>query len=300
MRQKKIKGVEQKIELFSEPLVREPASFKGRWREAFDGFGRVAFDSSRASDGRIPADGGETGHVDDGDDGLIPYERVPLNLEIGCGKGRFLKFSALKDPDSLYLGFEGQISVLYRALQMAYADSGVTPGESDETASPPDNLLICAEYIVDMRDYFERGELDGVFLNFSDPWPKTRQRKRRLTSPRYLDGYRYALKSGGFIRFKTDNADFFEYSLGCIEAHPGFELTAVTNDLHASEYAADSEMTEYERRFLNLNMRIHYLEARNLALSADDRAYSRVREERMSMRLGEKSVGEREGTFDRR
>jgi tRNA (guanine-N7-)-methyltransferase len=115
-----------------------------------------------------------------------------------------------------------------------------------------------------MRDYFADGEIDGVFLNFSDPWPKARQSKRRLTSPDYVSGYRDALSDGGFIRLKTDSSDFFAYSRECVEGERGFEITALTNDLHASEYAADNEATEYELRFLNLDKRIHYLEARRL------------------------------------
>jgi tRNA (guanine-N7-)-methyltransferase len=280
MRQKKIKGVEKKMELFSEPLVSDPVAFKGRWREAFRGYDRRAAwgDGARQSG--------------------APRVDTPLNLEIGCGKGRFIKANALKDPDSLYLGFEGQKSVIYRALQRAYTDPDVRLRElneialalvglyDDDCASTPDNLLLCAEYIMDMRDYFDEGELSGVFLNFSDPWPKTRQRKRRLTSPGYLDGYLYSLAYGGFIRFKTDSADFFDYSRECLEAHPGFEITALTNDLHASEYATDSEMTEYEKRFLNLHMKIHYLEARKSVRLVEDRGRARSGGARGSLRIG--------------
>jgi tRNA (guanine-N7-)-methyltransferase len=266
MRQKKIKNVEEKMALFSGPLVSCPSAFKGRWREVFGAAG--------------------------------PLSGRSLRLEIGCGKGRFIKASALKDPASLYLGFEGQQSVIYRALQRAYADpdvklrdlnevalaligicdgdcagdgprgggraTGHTDGAARAAAAPPGNLRFCAEYIVDMRDYFADGELDGVFLNFSDPWPKARQEKRRLTSPGYLSGYRDALADGGFVRFKTDSADFFAYSRARLEADPGFEITAMTSDLHASGYAGLSEMTEYELRFLHLNRKIHYLEARKL------------------------------------
>jgi tRNA (guanine-N7-)-methyltransferase len=270
MRQKNIKRVDEKIKFFSDPLVDVPAAFKGRWREAF------ACSCRDGSDGAVRRPAACCG-------------RVPLNLEIGCGKGMFIEASARRDPDSLYLGFEGHMSVIYRALQRAYAGPDAKLSELNEVAlaliglndggrvdgvlpadgrtGPPENLLFCAEYIADMGDYFADGELDGVFLNFSDPWPKSRQRKRRLTSPGYLDGYVRALSGDGFVRFKTDSADFFEYSRECFEAHRGFELTALTCDLHASEYAADSEMTEYEKRFINLNRKIHYLEARRLVKS---------------------------------
>jgi tRNA (guanine-N7-)-methyltransferase len=326
MRQKKIKGVEKKMEVFNEPLVNNPASFKGRWREAFRGYGRGAGrirrdeDSARFAGSHSDEDSRRFGSP------LAAASRPdePLHLEIGCGKGRFIKASALNDPYSLYLGFEGQKSVIYRALQRAYTDPDVRLRELNEIAlalvglndegaertgrgsrrggdadmstggaihdtgrAPvPDNLLLCAEYIMDMRDYFGEGELNGVFLNFSDPWPKTRQQKRRLTSPGYLDGYMRALTYGGFIRFKTDSADFFDYSRECLDAHPGFEITALTNDLHASGYASDSEMTEYERRFLNLNMKIHYLEARRSARLFEDRERARSGEAWESLRIG--------------
>jgi tRNA (guanine-N7-)-methyltransferase len=261
MRQKKIKNVEEKIEAFSGPLVSDPLSLKERWREAFGG--RVE-GSPRC--GMALAD-------------------MPLYLEIGCGKGKFIKAGALNGPDALFLGFEGHKSVIYRALQRVHEDDG--PG-SGSCASAPDNLLLCAEYIMDMRDYFGEGELNGIFLNFSDPWPKTRQRTRRLTSPGDLDGYGPALTRRGFVRFKTDDRDFFEYSSECFRTHPEFEIIALTDDLHASEYAGDSEMTEYERRFLNLNRKIHYLEARRSVRSVEGLAYSHT-EERRSMLLGDAS-----------
>jgi tRNA (guanine-N7-)-methyltransferase len=311
MRQKKIKNVDEKMVLFSEPLIDCPSALKGRWREAFGGIGAAPGDGAVAPGGGAARGRGECDARAEDGGGAPPRSGRPLRLEIGCGKGRFLKASALKDPGSLYLGFEGQQSVLYRALQRAYTDPDVRlrdlnevalalvglydgdcadgrPGDAGGgkgggtrdgggaaghadvaagdggAAAPPDNLRFCAEYILDMCDYFAGGEIDGVFLNFSDPWPKARQEKRRLTSPGYLNGYRDALADGGFLRFKTDSADFFAYSRARIEEAPGFEITALTSDLHASEYADDNEMTEYELRFLNLNKKIRYLEARKL------------------------------------
>jgi tRNA G46 methylase TrmB len=332
MRQRKIKNIEEKIDIFSEPLVYDPASHKGLWRGAF-GFGAVdavggGSDAVSAVGGGVGADGGSDAAVaDSGAD-------RPLYLEIGCGKGRFITVNAMANPDSLYLGFEGHQSVLYRALQRAYAGPDVPltelnaiakslvgqcdgdcancrrcgggcdggfdgddiaagdsnggehdkiegnssssgehdkidsnssgGGEYDEIFEPPGNLRLCAEYILDMRDFFVPGELSGIFLNFSDPWPKSRQQKRRLTSPRYLDGYADVLADGGFLRFKTDNADFFAYSVECIKEHPRFEVTGLTNDLHGSEYAQENVMTEYERRYLNLRKKINYIEAVNI------------------------------------
>jgi tRNA (guanine-N7-)-methyltransferase len=275
MRQRKIKNVGEKIILFDGPLVSDPASKRGKWRTVF-------YETPEAESGGndprggfdIYAGGGESAPEDTGES-----SRARLYLEIGIGKGRFITESALRDPNALFLGFEGQESVLYRALQRAYIGPDVPTRELNEIAvsflgiidserdeknapAPPPNLRYCAEYIFDMSDFFADGELDGIFLNFCDPWPKARQEKRRLTSPKYLDGYARALISGGFIRFKTDNDKLFAYSKAQFESLTCFEITAETHDLHNSKWGEKSIRTDYELRFLNLNKKIHYLEAR--------------------------------------
>jgi tRNA (guanine-N7-)-methyltransferase len=225
MRQRKIKDIEHKLAGYGRFLVTDPAERRGAWRRSFDG-------------------GIEVNGSEDGDS-----RRRALYLELGCGKGRFIAETASRDTEGAYIGFEGQESVLYRAL--------VKAGECE-----PSNLLFCPCYILDMDAYFEESELSGVYLNFSDPWPKARHEKRRLTSPGYLNGYYRALESGGFLRIKTDNDNFFTYSRAGIEAMPGFEIAECTEDLYRSPYERENVMTEYERKFLNLNRRIKYLLAR--------------------------------------
>ncbi|MDR1953358.1 MAG: tRNA (guanosine(46)-N7)-methyltransferase TrmB [Clostridiales Family XIII bacterium] len=172
-----------------------------------------------------------------------------LYLELGCGKGRFICETAARDPAGAYIGVEGQQSVMYRALVNA-----------EERELP--NLLFCPCYIREMDMYFAESELLGIYLNFSDPWPKARHEKRRLTAPGYLAGYLHALEAGGFLRVKTDNDDFFAYSRTGIEAMPGFEIVECTDDLHRSAYGRGNVMTEYEHKFLNIGRRIKYLFAR--------------------------------------
>ncbi|MDR0817891.1 MAG: hypothetical protein LBN35_04550, partial [Clostridiales Family XIII bacterium] len=164
MRQRKIKGIEEKLAVYASLLVAEPEGCRGRWRQAF---------GADCSAG--------------------------LYAEIGSGKGRFITESALLSPGDFFLAFEGQESVLYRALQRACAGPAPSAREIYEAAqiagpeNAPENLRFIRSYIEEVSDFFAGGELDGIFLNFSDPWPKARQEKRRLTSPHYLAGYAAAL-----------------------------------------------------------------------------------------------------------
>ena len=112
--------------------------------------------------------------------------------------------------------------------------------------------------------YFPQGSFAAIYANFSDPWPKARHARRRLTSPAFLARYLYLLAPGGAFCFKTDNAALFDYSLETLFASP-FEVTFVTRDLHHSDRAADNLMTEYERNFSAKGFPIHMVEARKPA-----------------------------------
>ena len=172
-----------------------------------------------------------------------------LYVEIGTGKGNFILQTAAQDPAALFLGIEGSESALFRALK-----------KTKDGALP--NLRFCADYVLTVDDFFAERELSGLFLNFSDPWPKKRHAKRRLTSPPYLAGYARALKPGGFLQFKTDNDDFFRYSLEILRsAEVHYEIVAQTNDLFRSPWVEGNVMTEYEQKFHNLNKTINYLKA---------------------------------------
>ena len=161
----------------------------------------------------------------------------PIYLEIGMGKGQFIMTLAAQNPQNFYLGMELHASVLYRGLQKLMAD-------------PLDNLLLLNHPAENLCNMFEQGEIDGIYLNFSDPWPKDRHAKRRLTSPVFLDIYRDLLNKGGRIVFKTDNRGLFDYSLETIEEHKDFEIIEKTFDLHNDPVlSAGNIMTEYEEKF---------------------------------------------------
>ncbi len=171
----------------------------------------------------------------------------PLHIEIGMGKGKFIMQLAQANPQINYIGIEKYSSVLLRALEKR---------EGTEL----NNLYFIrydAEYL---NDIFAKDELDRIYLNFSDPWPKDRHAKRRLTSKEFLAKYNLCLKQEGEVMFKTDNKVLFDFSVE--EAGiAGWELKEVTYDLHHSEYAKGNIMTEYEERFSAMGNPIHRLVA---------------------------------------
>ena len=160
----------------------------------------------------------------------------PIRIEIGMGKGRFIMDLAARNPDINYLGMERYESVLYRGLQ-----------KLEENPLP--NLRLLCEDAALLPDFFEKGELDRIYLNFSDPWPKDRHAKRRLTSKEFLARYANIIKKESNIIFKTDNRPLFDFSLEQVE-EAGWNLVNHTFDLHNSEYVEGNIMTEYETRFV--------------------------------------------------
>lgn len=176
----------------------------------------------------------------------------PLYLEIGCGKGNFITRHALEEPEGNFIACEGQESVVLRALEKA-------------EESQIGNLRIFIDYVNDLGDYFAPGELSGIYLNFSDPWPKARHTKRRLTYRRRQENYKAVLREGGFLEFKTDNDGLFEFSRGEIR-EAGYEILEATRDLHGGfdgQYGTKSRrfMTEYEAKFAAGSKSISFLRA---------------------------------------
>lgn len=161
----------------------------------------------------------------------------PLHIEIGMGKGRFLKEMSVKYPDINYLGMDRYTSVLFRAVKKM------------ET-SPVDNLRFLRFDASEITEIFAPGEVDRIYLNFSDPWPKDRHAKRRLTSRVFLEHYDHILSPEGRIEFKTDNRDLFDFSLEEIRSSGVWHTDALTYDLHHDPTMnQDNVMTEYELRF---------------------------------------------------
>ena len=163
-----------------------------------------------------------------------------VHLEVGMGKGRFLMDMAKLHPEINYIGIEMYDSVLLRAIQKKEALA--------EEGQELSNLKFMRMDARLLPEVFEKGEVSRIYLNFSDPWPKDRHAKRRLTSKEYWARYNQILCPEGRVIFKTDNRPLFDFSLEQVEV-AGWELDNYTFDLHHSEYAEGNVMTEYEERF---------------------------------------------------
>lgn len=174
-------------------------------------------------------------------------KKQPLHIEIGSGKGRFVTEMARANPEINYIGIEVYKSVLVDALDQVI-----------EADLP--NVKLLNVNANDLEKFFEKNEVDRVYLNFSDPWPKVRHEKRRLTFKSYLKSYENILPVGGEIHFKTDNQGLFEYSLMSFSAY-GLLLTYVSLDLHHSDYEGNI-MTEYEQKFSEKGNRIYRCEVK--------------------------------------
>lgn len=162
-------------------------------------------------------------------------ENARLYVEIGCGKGRFITEMAKKNPHDYFIAVEGQPSVAHKALKLA---------ESMDIG----NLRFHIGHVDSPEEIWAEDELSGIYLNFSDPWPKKRHAKRRLTHHKKLIAYSRLVGKDGFIQFKTDNDGLFESALEEIEI-AGLEISEITRDLHNSEYSHNNIMTEYEEKF---------------------------------------------------
>ncbi len=167
----------------------------------------------------------------------------PIHIEVGMGKGRFIMDMARLNPDINYVGIEKFSSVLVRAI------------EKQEIEKLPNLYFIRmeAEYI---ENVFEKGEVSYIYLNFSDPWPKDRHAKRRLTSVQFLERYEKILAKGGGVTFKTDNRPLFDFTVEQAD-EAGWNKESVTYDLHNSEYVEGNVMTEYEEKFSSMGNPIY-------------------------------------------
>lgn len=181
-----------------------------------------------------------------------------LFLEIGCGKGNFIIKKAGDNPDKNFIAVEGQETVLLRAVEKVKALDEKDCADFNGIGFL--NLKFMSAFIDRMSDFFEEGQLSGIYLNFSDPWPKERHKKRRLTYRKRLEDYAWALKKGGFIEIKTDNDALYEFTLEEIET-VGLDIVEQTDDLHASEFDSKYTMTEYEEKFSAKGKNINYVKA---------------------------------------
>ncbi len=167
--------------------------------------------------------------------------KQPLHLEIGMGKGHFVYTLAKQNPEINYIGIEKFDSAIVKALQKML----------DE---PLDNLYLLRADAIDLKELLDDNSVERVYLNFSDPWPKERHQKRRLTYKRFLKMYQELLVKKGEVHFKTDNREFFDYSVESIQQYP-MNIQYLTYDLHSEN--VDNIMTEFEEKFSKQGFKIN-------------------------------------------
>lgn len=178
----------------------------------------------------------------------IFHNSNPIYIEVGMGKGKFILELARRNPNINYIGIEKYSSVLVRAIEK----------RQEETEMK--NLYFLRMDAEDICDFFEKDEISQIYLNFSDPWPKDRHAKRRLTSKEFFARYDQILIPDGKVIFKTDNRPLFDFS---VEQVPMAEwkIESFTYDLHNSEFMEGNIMTEYEERFSSMGVPINRLVA---------------------------------------
>ena len=178
----------------------------------------------------------------------------PIHVEFGMGKGRFISEQSVRNPDINYIGVDMYDELLRRAADKARLAHG---GLAESESIPNLALALCnLEYVL---DYFETGELERIYLNFSDPWPKKRHARRRLTHHGFLRKYMLILNDRGEIHFKTDSMSLFEFSLNSF-ADMGLRMRNITLNLHAEGLRDDLVPTEYELKFVDRGMPIYRCE----------------------------------------
>lgn len=173
-------------------------------------------------------------------------KQQPLHIEVGSGMGRFITEMAKANPEINYIGIERDKNVMIRIVEKAVEQN-------------IDNLRLLTLDAEHLPEFFNEGEVDRIYLNFSDPWPKTRHAKRRLTHENFLKLYEMILRPDGEIHFKTDNQHLFEFSLESMSQY-GMKLKNINLDLHTNE-PEDNIKTEYEEKFSKKGFRINRLEA---------------------------------------
>lgn len=221
MRMRKKKNLIPRMEAHADRLIENPWDMPGHWRELLD---------FAPPSGNVPASGGTVPASGDAGDGLSVPRRDVL-LEVGCGKGRFTAGLAEQYPEAVVIGLE----IVPEAVVVAMERCGDQP-----------NAFFIRSGAEQLPSFFAPGEVDALYLNFSDPWPSNRHAKRRLTHGNFLRLYRKILKPGGQMQFKTDNAPLFDFSLEELPRY-GFALSEVTRDLHKD--GPVGIMTDYEAKF---------------------------------------------------
>ncbi|MGA8941319.1 MAG: tRNA (guanosine(46)-N7)-methyltransferase TrmB [Thermoactinomyces sp.] len=175
----------------------------------------------------------------------FPNKKNPIHVELGTGKGQFLAKASTKFPDINWIGIEKIQEPLLKAVRK---------GEKTENG----NLRYIWMDAMWLDEVFEEGEIQRIYLHFSDPWPKKRHAKRRLTHHHFLKLYRKVLATGGDLILKTDSVSLFDFSLQEFAEH-GWQVLELTRDLYHSSYLEENIATEYEEKFVSRGLPIHYV-----------------------------------------
>ena len=179
-------------------------------------------------------------------EGVTPYS-FPVFLEIGCGKGGFICEMAQNNPGLNFVAAERNPDVIILAMEKAHG-LGL------------ENVKFLIADALNLLDYFNPGQVAGIYLNFSDPWHKNYQAHKRLTYKTFLEIYKNILISGAKLIIKTDNKNLFDFSLRSLPAN-GFEILNQTRDLYSSGFLENNVQTEYEKKFVAEGVKICWMEA---------------------------------------
>ncbi|PZM63087.1 tRNA (guanosine(46)-N7)-methyltransferase TrmB [Paenibacillus dendritiformis] len=179
--------------------------------------------------------------------------RRPIHVELGMGKGQFISTMSRRYPDVNFIGIDMYDELIARACEKAETIRGELGVDSEA------NLRLVRANIEYLESIFAEGEIERIFLNFSDPWPKKRHARRRLTHPRFIEKYKHVLNERGEIHQKTDSVTLFEYSLNSY-AEVGLQMRNISLDLHRDGPHPEHVMTEYEEKFSSRGMNIHRVE----------------------------------------
>lgn len=176
----------------------------------------------------------------------------PIHVELGMGKGKFISEMSRNNPQYNYIGVDMYDELMRKASDKARTAHGIEEGKLP-------NLALALFNIEKLEDVFAPDELSRVYLNFSDPWPKKKHARRRLTHANFVNKYKNVLNAEGEIHFKTDSRSLFEFSLNSF-ADMGLRMRNISLDLHAEERREDLVLTEYETKFADRGMPIYRLE----------------------------------------
>lgn len=177
----------------------------------------------------------------------------PIHVEFGMGKGQFISQMSHKHQNINFIGVDMYDELIRRGTEKAAA------AWAEEGVDTPPNLKLALANVEYAEEVFAPGELEVIYLNFSDPWPKAKHARRRLTHPRFLDKYKQLLNEKGQLNLKTDSRTLFEFSLNSF-ADFGLQMTNISLDLHREGSPDWNVMTEYESKFVNQGVNIHRCE----------------------------------------